>query len=97
MQWEKEFLKIVQEYQKDPKNSFTFAYMAEVKTEYALFVYLQNLSSNEKFVWILGQLPVIYVSHCGSRSRIGRFEGLWPKCLGGKIINSEFLPMLCAE
>uniref|UniRef100_A0AAX7V152 SSD domain-containing protein n=1 Tax=Astatotilapia calliptera TaxID=8154 RepID=A0AAX7V152_ASTCA len=33
MQWEKEFLKIVQEYQKDPKNSFTFAYMAERSLE----------------------------------------------------------------
>ena len=30
MQWEKEFLKIVQEYQKNPSTNFTFAYMAEV-------------------------------------------------------------------
>lgn len=33
MQWEKEFLKIVQEYQKDPTNNFTFAYMAERSLE----------------------------------------------------------------
>lgn len=31
MQWEQEFLKIVQEYQKSPNSNFTFAYMAEVK------------------------------------------------------------------
>lgn len=31
MQWEKEFLRIVQEYQKDPACNFTFAYMAEVQ------------------------------------------------------------------
>lgn len=30
MQWETEFLKIVQEYQSNPANNFTFAYMAEV-------------------------------------------------------------------
>ncbi|KAM9360631.1 NPC1-like intracellular cholesterol transporter 1 [Symphorus nematophorus] len=33
MQWEKEFLKIVKDYQKDPANSFTFAYMAERSLE----------------------------------------------------------------
>ncbi|XP_053276316.1 NPC1-like intracellular cholesterol transporter 1 [Pleuronectes platessa] len=33
MQWETEFLKIVQEYQKDPANNFTFAYMAERSLE----------------------------------------------------------------
>lgn len=31
MQWEKEFLKIVQDYQSDPATNFTFAYMAEVR------------------------------------------------------------------
>lgn len=31
LQWEKEFLKIVQDYQKDPAANFTFAYMAEVQ------------------------------------------------------------------
>lgn len=30
MQWEKEFLKIVQDYQNSPSTNFTFAYMAEV-------------------------------------------------------------------
>ncbi|CAL1616254.1 unnamed protein product [Knipowitschia caucasica] len=33
LQWETEFLKIVQEYQKNPKNNFTFAYMAERSLE----------------------------------------------------------------
>lgn len=33
MQWETEFLKIVQEYQRDPKTNFTFAYMAERSLE----------------------------------------------------------------
>nr|XP_019960969.1 PREDICTED: Niemann-Pick C1-like protein 1 [Paralichthys olivaceus] len=33
MQWETEFLKIVQEYQKSPANNFTFAYMAERSLE----------------------------------------------------------------
>ncbi|XP_060926816.1 NPC1-like intracellular cholesterol transporter 1 [Limanda limanda] len=33
MQWETEFLKIVQEYQKNPANNFTFAYMAERSLE----------------------------------------------------------------
>ncbi|KAM8865003.1 NPC1-like intracellular cholesterol transporter 1 isoform 2-T2 [Synchiropus picturatus] len=33
MQWETEFLKIVQEYQKDPACNFTFAYMAERSLE----------------------------------------------------------------
>lgn len=33
MQWETEFLKIVQEYQKDPTTNFTFAYMAERSLE----------------------------------------------------------------
>lgn len=33
MQWETEFLKIVQEYQKNPKTNFTFAYMAERSLE----------------------------------------------------------------
>ncbi|XP_029998801.1 NPC1-like intracellular cholesterol transporter 1 [Sphaeramia orbicularis] len=33
LQWEKEFLKIVQEYQANPKNNFTFAYMAERSLE----------------------------------------------------------------
>lgn len=33
LQWETEFLKIVQEYQKDPKTNFTFAYMAERSLE----------------------------------------------------------------
>ncbi|XP_033828299.1 NPC1-like intracellular cholesterol transporter 1 isoform X1 [Periophthalmus magnuspinnatus] len=33
MQWETEFLKIVQEYEKDPKTNFTFAYMAERSLE----------------------------------------------------------------
>uniref|UniRef100_A0A3P8VJM5 NPC1 like intracellular cholesterol transporter 1 n=1 Tax=Cynoglossus semilaevis TaxID=244447 RepID=A0A3P8VJM5_CYNSE len=33
MQWEKEFLKIVQEYQKSPDSNFTFAYMAERSLE----------------------------------------------------------------
>ncbi|XP_029017479.1 NPC1-like intracellular cholesterol transporter 1 isoform X2 [Betta splendens] len=33
MQWEKEFLRIVQEYQKDPACNFTFAYMAERSLE----------------------------------------------------------------
>uniref|UniRef100_A0A8D3EEX5 SSD domain-containing protein n=1 Tax=Scophthalmus maximus TaxID=52904 RepID=A0A8D3EEX5_SCOMX len=33
MQWEKEFLKIVQDYQKSPANNFTFAYMAERSLE----------------------------------------------------------------
>uniref|UniRef100_A0A3Q0SUD3 NPC1 like intracellular cholesterol transporter 1 n=1 Tax=Amphilophus citrinellus TaxID=61819 RepID=A0A3Q0SUD3_AMPCI len=33
MQWEKEFLKIVQDYQKDPSTNFTFAYMAERSLE----------------------------------------------------------------
>uniref|UniRef100_A0A8C6V3P2 NPC1 like intracellular cholesterol transporter 1 n=1 Tax=Neogobius melanostomus TaxID=47308 RepID=A0A8C6V3P2_9GOBI len=33
LQWETEFLKIVQEYQKDPKMNFTFAYMAERSLE----------------------------------------------------------------
>ncbi|CAJ1067984.1 NPC1-like intracellular cholesterol transporter 1 [Xyrichtys novacula] len=33
MQWETEFLKIVQDYQKDPACSFTFAYMAERSLE----------------------------------------------------------------
>lgn len=31
MQWETEFLKIVQEYQRNASNKFTFAYMAEVR------------------------------------------------------------------
>lgn len=31
MQWEKEFLKIVQDYEKNPSANFTFAYMAEVQ------------------------------------------------------------------
>lgn len=31
MQWETEFLKIVQDYQKSPLTNFTFAYMAEVE------------------------------------------------------------------
>lgn len=31
MQWETEFLKIVQDYQKNPAANFTFAYMAEVR------------------------------------------------------------------
>lgn len=31
MQWETEFLKIVQDYQKNPACNFTFAYMAEVQ------------------------------------------------------------------
>lgn len=31
MQWETEFLKIVQAYQKNPAANFTFAYMAEVQ------------------------------------------------------------------
>lgn len=31
MQWETEFLKIVQDYQKNPATNFTFAYMAEVQ------------------------------------------------------------------
>lgn len=34
LQWEKEFLKIVQDYQKNPAANFTFAYMAEVKYDY---------------------------------------------------------------
>nr|XP_061804451.1 NPC1-like intracellular cholesterol transporter 1 [Nerophis lumbriciformis] len=33
MQWEKEFLKIVQDYQRDPTANFTFAYMAERSLE----------------------------------------------------------------
>lgn len=33
MQWETEFLKIVQEYQKNPSTNFTFAYMAERSLE----------------------------------------------------------------
>ncbi|XP_077456590.1 NPC1-like intracellular cholesterol transporter 1 [Stigmatopora argus] len=33
MQWETEFLKIVQEYQRDPSANFTFAYMAERSLE----------------------------------------------------------------
>ncbi|XP_068617084.1 NPC1-like intracellular cholesterol transporter 1 [Brachionichthys hirsutus] len=33
MQWEKEFLKIVQDYQKRPASNFTFAYMAERSLE----------------------------------------------------------------
>uniref|UniRef100_A0A3Q3Q0R7 SSD domain-containing protein n=1 Tax=Monopterus albus TaxID=43700 RepID=A0A3Q3Q0R7_MONAL len=33
MQWEEEFLKIVQDYQKNPANNFTFAYMAERSLE----------------------------------------------------------------
>lgn len=33
LQWETEFLKIVQEYQKDPTTNFTFAYMAERSLE----------------------------------------------------------------
>lgn len=50
MQWEKEFLKIVQEYQKDPTNNFTFAYMAEVcNIEFIqnkiLYGYVLNLST----------------------------------------------------
>lgn len=31
MQWEQEFLNIVQEYQNNPETNFTFAYMAEVQ------------------------------------------------------------------
>lgn len=31
MQWETEFLKIVQEYQRNTSNKFNFAYMAEVR------------------------------------------------------------------
>lgn len=31
MQWEKEFLRIVQDYQRNPATNFTFAYMAEVR------------------------------------------------------------------
>ena len=30
LEWEQIFLNIVQEYQQDPSNNFTFAYMAEV-------------------------------------------------------------------
>uniref|UniRef100_A0A667WAH4 NPC1 like intracellular cholesterol transporter 1 n=1 Tax=Myripristis murdjan TaxID=586833 RepID=A0A667WAH4_9TELE len=33
LQWENEFLKIVQEYQRDPNTNFTFAYMAERSLE----------------------------------------------------------------
>ncbi|KAM6931324.1 NPC1-like intracellular cholesterol transporter 1 [Xenentodon cancila] len=33
LQWEKEFLKIVQDYQKNPEANFTFAYMAERSLE----------------------------------------------------------------
>nr|XP_057925789.1 NPC1-like intracellular cholesterol transporter 1 [Doryrhamphus excisus] len=33
MQWEKEYLKIVQDYQRDPTANFTFAYMAERSLE----------------------------------------------------------------
>ncbi|KAM3610337.1 uncharacterized protein V6R79_002489 [Siganus canaliculatus] len=33
LQWEQEFLKIVQEYQNDPSSNFTFAYMAERSLE----------------------------------------------------------------
>ncbi|XP_047447529.1 NPC1-like intracellular cholesterol transporter 1 [Mugil cephalus] len=33
MQWESEFLKVIQDYQKDPACSFTFAYMAERSLE----------------------------------------------------------------
>lgn len=32
MQWETEFLKIVQDYKKNPAANFTFAYMAEVQS-----------------------------------------------------------------
>ena len=31
LQWEKEFLRIVQDYQRNPDVNFTFAYMAEVQ------------------------------------------------------------------
>lgn len=40
MQWETEFLKIVQDYQKNPASNFTFAYMAEVE---------KNMESHEAY------------------------------------------------
>lgn len=40
-QWESMFLDIVQEYQKDPKTKFTFAYMAEVRV-WVLFIALSQ-------------------------------------------------------
>lgn len=41
LQWESEFLKIVQEYQKNPSNNFTFAYMAEVQNKLLLTCFLK--------------------------------------------------------
>lgn len=38
MQWETEFLKIVQEYKRNPNTNFTFAYMAEVWQTMVLLV-----------------------------------------------------------
>lgn len=43
MQWENEFLKIVQEYQKNSSTNFTFAYMAEV--QYNLNSFLRGTMS----------------------------------------------------
>lgn len=44
MQWEKEFLKIVQDYHKDPSTNFTFAYMAEVQFNLLTSQLFQGLS-----------------------------------------------------
>lgn len=58
MQWESEFLKVVQDYQNNPAANFTFAYMAEVQytvgsqmTDYLSFTtvsYLAKCSEKRK-------------------------------------------------
>lgn len=52
LQWEKEFLKIVQDYQKDPATNFTFAYMAEVQDP-RRHCFHKSSCSKGKIRWIL--------------------------------------------
>lgn len=42
MQWETEFLKIVQDYQRNTSTNFTFAYMAEVRPALRLVAFTRN-------------------------------------------------------
>ncbi|XP_034025439.1 NPC1-like intracellular cholesterol transporter 1 [Thalassophryne amazonica] len=82
MQWEMEFLKIVQEYQKNPKCNFSFAYMAERSLEDEI-----NRTTAEDIPIFMISYAVIFIYIAVA---LGEYSS-WKRLL----VDSKFLVGLC--
>ncbi|KAI3372379.1 hypothetical protein L3Q82_022875 [Scortum barcoo] len=82
MEWESEFLKIVQDYQKNPSTNFTFAYMAERSLEDEI-----NRTTAEDIPIFMISYAVIFVYIAVA---LGEYSS-WKRILVRILVDSKFL------